>query len=194
MSDQGRVPPRQRVVKNFPVMLANGVPTVDIATWRLRLFGLVEREVELSYEQLKALPVVKRVADFHCVTGWSRLGDEWEGVWVRDVIALAQPKPEAQFVMVHCLDNYTTNLDLAVLMDDGMLVWAINGELLTPEHGYPLRLLVPSRYGWKSAKWVHALEFMAEDKPGYWEERGYHMRGDVWMEERYHDNLFRRRR
>ncbi len=194
MSEQTRVPPRQRVVKTFPVMLANGVPTVDISSWRLRLFGLVEQEVELTYEQLKMLPIVRQEADFHCVTGWSRLGDVWEGVWVRDVVALAKTKPEARFVMVHCLDGYTTNLDLEVLLKEGMLVWAMNGELLSPEHGYPLRLLVPSRYGWKSAKWVHALEFMAEDKSGYWEERGYHMRGDVWAEERYRDDFARRRR
>ncbi len=194
MSEQKRVPPRQRIVKTFPVMLANGVPTVDISSWRLRLFGLVEQEVELTYEQLKVLPIVRQEADFHCVTGWSRLGDVWEGVWVRDVVALAKPKPEARFVMVHCLDGYTTNLDLEVLLEEGMLVWAMNGALLSPEHGYPLRLLVPSRYGWKSAKWVHALEFMAEDKPGYWEERGYHMRGDVWAEERYRDDFVRRRR
>ncbi len=194
MSEQKRVPPRQRIVKTFPVMLANGVPTVDISSWRLRLFGLVEQEVELTYEQLKVLPIVRQEADFHCVTGWSRLGDVWEGIWVRDVVALAKPKPEARFVMVHCLDGYTTNLDLEVLLEEGMLVWAMNGALLSPEHGYPLRLLVPSRYGWKSAKWVHALEFMAEDKPGYWEERGYHMRGDVWAEERYRDDFVRRRR
>lgn len=194
MSETQRVPPRQRVVKTFPVLSIGGAPHIDIAAWRLRLFGLVENEVELTYEQLRSLPVARREADFHCVTGWSRLGDVWEGVWVRDVVALAKPKQEARFVMVHCYDGYTTNLDLEVLMADGMFVWAVNGEPLTPEHGYPLRLLVPSRYGWKSAKWVHALEFLAEDKPGYWEERGYHMRGDVWAEERYRDAFARRHR
>ncbi len=194
MSEAQRVPPRQRVVKTFPVLSIGDAPHIDIEAWRLRLFGLVENEVELTYEQLRSLPVARREADFHCVTGWSRLGDVWEGVWVRDVVALAKPKPEARFVMVHCYDGYTTNLDLEVLMADGMFVWAVNGEPLTPEHGYPLRLLVPSRYGWKSAKWVHALEFLAEDKPGYWEERGYHMRGDVWAEERYRDAFVRRHR
>ncbi|GBC97846.1 Protein-methionine-sulfoxide reductase catalytic subunit MsrP [bacterium HR17] len=188
-----RLPPRQRVVRTFPVMLSNGVPVVDIAQWRLRLFGLVEREVALTFEQVRALPVVRRVCDFHCVTGWSRLGDEWEGVWVREVLALARPKPEARFVMAHSCDGYMTNLDLQVVLDDGMLVWAVNGEPLSPEHGYPLRLLVPSRYGWKSAKWLCGLELMAEDRPGYWEQRGYHMRGDVWAEERYSVPFARRR-
>lgn len=185
--EQHRVPPRQRVVKTFPVMVSLGIPTVDIATWRLRIFGLVENEITLTYEQVRTFPAIRKEADFHCVTGWSRLGDVWEGVLVRDVLKLAQPKPEAQFVMVHSFDGYTTNLDLAVVMDEGMLVWSVNGEPLTPEHGYPLRLLVPSRYGWKSAKWVCAFELMAENVPGYWEERGYHMRGDVWAEERYGD-------
>ena len=193
MSEQSRVPPRQRVVKTFPVLSINGTPEIDMAKWRLKLFGLVEREIELTYEQIRSLPVARKEADFHCVTGWSRLGDVWEGVWVRDVVALAQPKPEAKFVMVHCYDGYTTNLDLHVLLEEGMLVWAVNGEPLAPEHGYPLRLIVPSRYGWKSAKWVSAFEFMAEDKPGYWEERGYHMRGDVWAEERYSERPVRRR-
>lgn len=186
MSEQGhRLPPRQRVVRSFPVMLALGVPQVDLEQWRLRIFGLVENEVSLTYEEIRSLPVVRRRCDFHCVTGWSRLDDEWEGVWVRDVLALARPKPEARFVMAHSCDGYTTNLDLEVVLADGMLVWAVNGQPLTPEHGYPLRLLVPSRYGWKSAKWLWGLELMAEDKPGYWEQRGYHMRGDVWKEERY---------
>ncbi len=194
MDESNRVPPRQRVVKTFPVLSIDGTPQIDIKDWRLRLFGLVEREVELTYEQIRSLPIARREADFHCVTGWSRLGDIWEGVWARDVIALAQPKPEAEFVMVHCYDGYTTNLDLKVLLEDGIFVWAVNGELLSPEHGFPLRLLVPSRYGWKSAKWISALEFMAEDKPGYWEERGYHMRADVWAEERYREGTAIRKR
>lgn len=185
MGEQNRIPPRQKVIKTFPVLSVSGTPTIDINEWRLRVFGLVEREIELTYEELRSLPVVRKEADFHCVTGWSRLGDVWEGVWVKDVMALAKPKLEARFVMVHCYDGYTTNLDLEVLVDEGMLVWSMNGEPLTPEHGYPLRLLVPSRYAWKGGKWVHALELMAEDKHGYWEEKGYHIRGDVWAEERY---------
>jgi DMSO/TMAO reductase YedYZ molybdopterin-dependent catalytic subunit len=162
-----------------------GVPKVDLTQWRLRIFGLVENEVSLTYEQIRSLPIARRRCDFHCVTGWSRLDDEWEGVWARDVLALAKPKPNARFLMAHSCDGYTTNLDLEVVLNDGMLVWAVNGQPLTPEHGYPLRLLVPSRYGWKSAKWLCGLELMADDKPGYWEQRGYHMRGDVWKEERY---------
>ncbi|MGQ9463569.1 MAG: sulfite oxidase-like oxidoreductase [Candidatus Fervidibacter sp.] len=193
MSEQSHIPPNQRVVKTFPVLSIGSTPEIEITRWRFKLFGLVENELELNYEQIRSLPLVRREANFHCVTGWSRLGDVWEGVWARDVIALAKPKPEAQFVMVHCYDGYTTNLDLKVLLDEGMLVWAVNGEALSPEHGYPLRLLIPSRYGWKSAKWVHAFEFMAEDKPGYWEERGYHMRADVWAEERYREGWKRRR-
>jgi len=193
VSEQTRIPPRQKVVKTFPVLSISSTPQIDIASWRLKLFGLVEKEIELTYEQVRSLPIARREADFHCVTGWSRLGDVWEGIWVREIVLLASPKPEAKFVMVHCYDGYRTNLDLHVLIDDGMLVWAINGEPLSPEHGFPLRLIVPSRYGWKSAKWVSAFEFMAEDEPGFWEERGYHMRGDVWAEERYQDQPVKRK-
>ncbi|MCS7254486.1 MAG: sulfite oxidase-like oxidoreductase [Armatimonadota bacterium] len=191
MCGKTRIPPNQKVTDDFPIFSISGTPQIDIANWRLKLLGLVEREVELTYEQIRSLPIAHREADFHCVMGWSRLGDVWEGVWVRDVIAFAQPKPEAKFVIVHCYDGYTTNLDLQVLLEDGMLVWAVNGQNLTHEHGYPLRLIVPSRYAWKSAKWVSAFEFVAEDKPGYWEQRGYHMRGDVWAEERRKEGYVR---
>ncbi len=180
-----RVPPRQKVVQTFPVMTSQGIPRIDVQQWRLSVIGRVKEPLSLTYDQVRQMPSVDRVCDFHCVTGWSRLGDRWTGIWARDLIVRAKPLPRASFVFVHSCDGYTTNLDLEIVLSDGMLVWAVNGQELTVEHGYPLRLLVPSRYGWKSAKWVHTLELMEEDRPGYWEERGYHMKGDVWAEERY---------
>lgn len=180
-----KVPPRQKVVKTFPVMTSQGIPQIDLEQWRLSVIGLVENPLLLTYQEVRQLPAGDRVCDFHCVTGWTRLGDTWTGIWVRDLLALARPLPQAAFLFITCCDGYTTNLDLPVVREDGMLVWSINGQDLTIEHGFPLRLLVPSRYGWKSAKWVHTLELTEHDRPGYWEERGYHMRGDVWAEERY---------
>ena len=189
LSLHGRLPPGQHLVTNFPVLHVGPVPRFDLQTWRLRLFGLVGEEKHFTYQELtsgEAFPLARVQADFHCVTSWSKLDNVWEGVRCIDLLARVAVKPQARYVMVHCAYGYTTNIPLADLQRrDVLLAWRHNGADLAPEHGYPLRLVVPHLYAWKSAKWVQGLEFMAEDKPGYWEQRGYHMYGDPWREQRY---------
>jgi DMSO/TMAO reductase YedYZ molybdopterin-dependent catalytic subunit len=184
--DQDRVPPGQRVTEKFPVLHYGGVPRFDRQSWDLQVFGLVEEPLALSYDQVLKLPTTRIVADIHCVTSWSKLDTVWEGVLFRDFWELVRAKPEAGFVMVHCEQGFTTNLPLDVLLDDDVLLaYRYDDAPLTPEHGYPLRLVVPKRYFWKSAKWVRGLELMAEDRLGFWEVRGYHNNADPWNEERY---------
>jgi len=181
-----RIPPGQRLAEGFPVLDLGILPDVPHGDWRLLLLGQVRQEVELDWAQLQALPQCTDVSDFHCVTHWSRLDVAWEGVRARDLIALAQPLPEARFVTLHGYDGYTTNLPLTALLDPEVLVaHGVDGGPLAPEHGGPVRLVVPRRYAWKSAKWLKAMEFHAEDRPGYWEARGYHNDADPWQEERY---------
>ena len=184
--DSARVPPHQIVTDKFPVMTVGGVPNVPRAEWRLRLVGLVEREAELDWEALSALSQTQETRDFHCVTQWSKFDVEWAGVRASDLFGLCSPKPEATHVMLHCYDGYTTNVDLERLRaDDVLFAHSLAGAPLDSDHGGPVRLVVPSVYGWKSAKWVGAVEFMPADSPGFWEQRGYHMRGDYWKEERF---------
>ena len=185
-AQQGRVPPGQRLTEKFPVLHYGSVPKFDPQTWELKVFGLVENPLTLSYDEFTALPTVRIVADIHCVTGWSKLDTMWEGVPFKKMMELARPKPEARFVMVHCEQGYDTNLPLDVTMDDDVLLaYTYDDAPLAPEHGYPLRLVVPKRYLWKSAKWVRGLELMAQDRRGFWEVRGYHNDADPWKEERY---------
>lgn len=180
-----RIPPGQSLAEGFPVLDLGILPDVRHEDWRLRLFGLVRQELELDWSALMDLPQVTDVSDFHCVTTWSCLGLAWEGVPLREVLALAGPLPEAGFVTLHGYDGYTTNLPLAALQDeDVLLAHGLDGGPLAPEHGGPVRLVVPKRYAWKSAKWLKAIEFHAEDHPGYWEVRGYHNNADPWQEER----------
>ena len=182
----GRVPPGQYVTSKMPVMSANGTPKIDLATWRLRIFGEVESPLEFSWEEFKALTQTNQTSDFHCVTQWSRLDTVWEGVQVRFVLEQARPRVEAKYVTAHCYDGYTTNLLLAdLLRDDALFAHMLDGSPLPPEHGGPMRLVVPHRYGWKSAKWLESLELLTEDKSGYWEQLGYHDRADPWKEERF---------
>ncbi len=181
-----RVPPGQRLTDRFPVLHYGPLPSFDPTTWDLRLFGLVEKEIVFTYEQFTALPTVKIVADIHCVTTWSRLDTVWEGVAFSELMNHVRLLPEARYVLIHCEYGYTTNLPLETLMDDDVLLaYRYDDAPLAPEHGYPLRLVVPKRYFWKSAKWVRGTEFMAQDRPGFWEQRGYHNSGDPWKEERY---------
>lgn len=183
---QRRVPPGQRLTDRFPVLHYGTVPRFDPATWTLRVFGLVEHERVFRYEEFTALPTTRIVADIHCVTGWSKLDTVWEGVRFRDLAALVVPKPEAHYVMFHCEQGFTANLPLEVAMDDDVLLaWKYDDKPLTPEHGYPLRAVVPKRYFWKSAKWVRGVEFMAQDRLGFWEQYGYNNSADPWKEERY---------
>jgi DMSO/TMAO reductase YedYZ molybdopterin-dependent catalytic subunit len=188
--ENGRVPPGQFVTKKFPVLTYGSTPKIDLSTWRLRLWGLVEKEVTLNWEQFTKLPWTKLTADFHCVTQWSRLDNLWEGVLFHDVAAMAKPMSNAKTVTAHCYGGYTTNVPLEVLMDeDVLLAHKLDGEPLIPEHGWPVRLVVPKRYAWKSAKWLNGLEFIDVDKPGFWEVRGYNNEGDPWKEERFWPEL-----
>jgi DMSO/TMAO reductase YedYZ molybdopterin-dependent catalytic subunit len=181
-----RVPPGQFVTEKFPVLHYGPVPKVDLAKWDFRLFGLVESPVRFTWEEFRALPATQITCDIHCVTRWSKLDTTWEGVRFKDLVSHVKIRPEATHVMAHCEYGFTTNVALEVLMDDDVLLaWGYDGKPLEPEHGYPLRLLVPKRYFWKSAKWVRGLEFMAGDRPGFWEQNGYHMEGDYWKEQRF---------
>ncbi|MGH2768465.1 MAG: sulfite oxidase-like oxidoreductase [Actinomycetota bacterium] len=180
------LPPGQKVARGWPVLHYGPVPSFDPATWDLKVWGEVERSITLSYQELRALPAARSRGDFHCVTKFSVLDNEWEGVAFSVIADMCRPKPEAGFVMAHCEHGYEANLPLELMLDDDVLLaWGRNGERLTPEHGYPLRLVVPKRYAWKSAKWVRGVEFMAKDRRGFWEERGYHNSADPLKEERY---------
>ncbi len=188
--ERSNAPPGQFVTSKFPVLTYGTTPRVEKKDWRLRLFGLVEKEMELDWEQFMALPQSMVTADFHCVTQWSRLDNVWEGVLFRDVASLVKVRPEARYVMAHCYGGYTTNLPLEVILEENViLAHRHDGQDLPREHGGPVRLVVPSRYGWKSAKWLNGIEFMAQDRPGFWEQRGYHMNGDPWKEERFWPEL-----
>ena len=188
--DGAKAPPGQYLTEKFPVLTFGPTPRIDMDTWRFRVFGLVEEELELDWSSFVSVDRTTVDAEFHCVTQWSRLDNTWEGVAFNELIQLVSPRPQAKFVMVHCYGGYTTNLALDVLQDrDVLFAHRHDGAPLAPEHGGPLRLIVPKRYGWKSAKWVNGLEFMVEDAPGFWEERGYHMEGDPWKEDRFWDGL-----
>ncbi len=183
-----RLPPGQVLTERWPVLHYGPVPPFDPKTWDFQVFGLVEQPLRLSYEEFRALPRVAVAADMHCVTTWSRFDMRWEGVAAREIVARVRPKPEARFVIVHCEQGYTTNLPLAEFADsDCLFADTESGRPLTPEHGFPLRLVVPKLYAWKSAKWVRKIEFAATDRPGFWEVRGYHNHADPWREERYSD-------
>jgi DMSO/TMAO reductase YedYZ molybdopterin-dependent catalytic subunit len=183
-----RIPPGQSRTKKWPVLDASGAPPIDPARWRFGISGLVGKEVEWTWEEFLRLPRVKVFADFHCVTRWSRLGNLWEGVATRELVRLAGgARPEARFVLVHGYDRgWTTNLPLDdFLAADALVATHHDGEPISADHGGPARLIVPRLYAWKSAKWVAGVELLAEDRPGFWEKNGYHMRGDPWVEERY---------
>lgn len=183
---QQRIPPGQYQTTKFPVLTYGETPQVNLAEWQFKIWGLVERPIILTWEKLQALPRKEITCDLHCVTRWSQLDMKWEGVSFAEVAKLAMPKPEANFVMQHCYGGYTTNLPLAELYDeDVLLADSYDGKPLAPEHGGPLRMLVPKLYLWKSAKWLNGLEFMAKDQAGFWERYGYHNHGDPWTEERF---------
>ncbi len=183
---QNRVPPGQRITEGWPVLHYGGVPRMDEANWRFRIFGLVAKERTLTLPEFLALPMVKVFSDAHCVTGWSRLDNLWEGVSALALKDLAKILPQAGFVIVHAAGNFTTNLSFGdFFKEDVLFAVRHNGRLLQPDHGAPVRLVVPRLYFWKSAKWVTGIEFTSEDRPGFWESHGYHNRGDPWKEERY---------
>ncbi|HXU44724.1 MAG TPA: sulfite oxidase-like oxidoreductase [Thermoanaerobaculia bacterium] len=181
-----RVPPGQYVTNKWPVLTYGPVPDTKSADWRLRLFGRVEKEVELGWLELKALPRARVTADFHCVTRFSTLDNLWEGFSTRNLLAQASVLPDATHVMIHCDGGYTTNLPLEdFLSERALFVDTWNGRHLPRDHGGPLRLIVPHLYAWKSGKWVNGVELLAEDRRGFWEENGYHAYGDPWSEQRF---------
>ena len=181
-----RVPPGQRLVKTWPVLHFGTIPDFDPASWDLEVSGLVEQPYRLTYDELKALGPVDVRADMHCVTGWSTLDNTWTGVPFRVLAERAGVQAQATWVIAHCEYGYTSDLSLEAMMDDDVLVaWAHGGADLTREHGFPLRLVVPKRYAWKSAKWLRGLEFVDRNVRGFWEVRGYHVHADPWREERY---------
>lgn len=181
-----RVPAGQTLVTNFPVLDLGIQPDIPLEQWALRVHGLVENEINLDWAAYRALPQVEDTSDFHCVTRWSQLDLNWAGVRARDLLALARPLPNAQFVTLHGYDGYTTNISLEALLDDDVLVaHSVRGAPLSRAHGGPVRLVVPKRYAWKSAKWLKAIELHAVNRPGFWEERGYHDEADPWKEERF---------
>ena len=188
-----RIPPRQVQTYKWPVLHTGEVPPFVPLKWDLTLFPkpLVNDVKTFSWTEFQALPRIKVFADMHCVTRWSKLDNLWEGISTLELLKYVTVSPQARFVMVHCEYGFCTNLPIADFFDnDCLFALKHNGNDLTPDHGYPVRLVIPRLYAWKSAKWVRGIEFMEDDRPGYWEEwrhGGYHMRGDPWTEERHRE-------
>jgi len=181
-----RIPPGQYRTDKFPVLHYGSVPRVDLERWDFRVFGAVAHPFTLTWEAFQALPRKQVLTDIHCVTRWSKLDTAWEGVAIQEILSAAGVQPEATHVLAHCEQGYTTNMPLSVLDDDDVLLAdTFDGQPLEPDHGYPLRLLVPKRYFWKSAKWIRGLEFLDHDMPGFWERYGYHNDADPRKEERF---------
>jgi DMSO/TMAO reductase YedYZ molybdopterin-dependent catalytic subunit len=184
--DPARLPPGQYLTEKWPVLHAGSVPGVDLATWDFRVSGEVEEPLRLTWDELRALPATEITLDIHCVTRWSRFDATFRGVHWRELAERCRPKPSARFVVAHAEQGFTSNVPLASLEDDRALIaYEADGEPLTPDHGWPLRLVVPHKYFWKSAKWLRGLELTSTDRPGFWERYGYHNDADYWKEERY---------
>jgi DMSO/TMAO reductase YedYZ molybdopterin-dependent catalytic subunit len=184
--DPARLPPGQYLTEKWPVLHAGTVPQTELASWNFKVFGEVEEPLTLTYDELQALPQTEVTIDIHCVTRWSRFDTGFKGVHWRELAKLVRPKPTARFVLAHAEQGFTANVPLeALTSDDALIAWEADGEPLEPEHGSPLRLVVPSRYFWKSAKWLRGLELLASDQPGFWERYGYHNDADFWQEQRY---------
>ena len=181
-----RLPPGQKVVEDWPVLTYGGIPRIGTKDWKLRIFGLVEKEVEFTWEQFTALPRAKVHTDIHCVTTWSKFDTNFEGLAVTELMKHVKVKPGVQAVMAHCFGGYTANLTMEdFLRPENLLAYIYEDSPLPIEHGGPCRLFVPHLYFWKSAKWLNGIELISKDEPGFWERYGYHLRGDPWKEERY---------
>ncbi|MDQ4099767.1 MAG: sulfite oxidase-like oxidoreductase [Chloroflexota bacterium] len=180
-----RLPPGQIAAKRWPVLHQGEVPPFDPTTWDLRVFGRVARPLRLSWEEFGALPQTEMTGDLHCVTRWSKLDNSWRGVALNVLLEQASPTEEAAHLLFHCDGGYTANLALEATDELILLATHHDGAPLTPEHGYPLRVLAPERYAWKSAKWLRGIEVLTEDRPGFWERYGYHNEADAWREERF---------
>jgi DMSO/TMAO reductase YedYZ molybdopterin-dependent catalytic subunit len=184
--DPARLPPGQYLTEKWPVLHAGDVPDVDLATWRFDVRGEVEEPLTFTYDELRGLPATDVTTDIHCVTRWSRFDARFRGVHWRELAPLCRPRPSARFVIAHAEQGFSANVPLAAIEDENaLIVYEADGEPLTPEHGWPVRLLVPSKYFWKSAKWLRGLELSAVDKPGFWERYGYHNDADYREEQRY---------
>lgn len=185
-ADPKRLPPGQVLTEKWPVLHYGRVPTYELDKWRLRVFGEVERELSLSYRDLLELPAQEVLCDIHCVTTWSRFDNRFFGVPLAHVAELAGARPEAEFVEFHCYAGFTTSVPVEfALAQDALLTYQHDGQPLAPEHGYPVRALLPRKYFWKSAKWVEGIEFRSRDELGFWERNGYNNSADPWREERY---------
>jgi DMSO/TMAO reductase YedYZ molybdopterin-dependent catalytic subunit len=184
--DPARLPPGQYFTEKWPVLHAGEVPDVDAGTWTLEIGGEVEQPLSLGFDALKELPATEVTTDIHCVTRWSRFDARFKGVHWRELARLCEPKPTANFAIAHAEAGFTANVPLAALEDPNALIaYEADGEPLTPEHGGPVRLVIPTKYFWKSAKWLTGIELSSIDKPGFWERYGYHNNADFWQEERY---------
>jgi DMSO/TMAO reductase YedYZ molybdopterin-dependent catalytic subunit len=184
--DPARVPPGQYLTERFPVLTVGPNPEYDLASWDFQLYGEVEDQLQLSWDELMGLPQKDVLVDIHCVTRWSKLDTSWRGVLLRDLLEMARVRPAGRYVMAYSDGGYTTNLPLDVVVgDDVLLAYAYDGKPLEPDHGAPLRLLAPRRYFWKSAKFLRRIEVMSEDRMGFWELNGYHNDADPWKEQRH---------
>jgi DMSO/TMAO reductase YedYZ molybdopterin-dependent catalytic subunit len=184
--DPDRLPPGQYLTEKWPVLHAGTVPNTDLATWDFRVFGEVESPLTLSWDEFTALPTREITTDIHCVTRWSRFDTSFKGVHWSELAKVVKPKPSARYVLAHAEQDFTANVPIAALEDEeALLAYEADGEPLTPEHGWPLRLVIPKRYFWKSAKWLRGIELLDHDEPGFWERLGYHNEADYWKEERY---------
>jgi DMSO/TMAO reductase YedYZ molybdopterin-dependent catalytic subunit len=184
---ENRLPPNQVRTLKWPVLDSGGPPEIDLTSWKFEVTGLVRNRLSWSWQEFQSLPRVRVKADFHCVTRWSRLDNLWEGVSVSEILTRAEVSGTARYVLVHAYDNdWTTNMPLADFdLEDALFAFNHDGEPISLDHGGPLRLIVPRLYAWKSAKWVRGIELLDQDVAGYWEDGGYHMRGDPWKEERF---------
>src|SRR6478672_1402650 len=181
-----RLPPGQYLTEKGPVLHYGSVPRTDLKTWDFKVWGEFENPFEFSWAEFKTFPRKELHTDIHCVTRWSRLDADFDGVPIQYILERAKLKPTARFVLAHAEQGYTANLPLEVLNDDDVILAdSADGAPLTPDHGYPLRLVVPKRYFWKSAKWVRGLQFVPADRPGFWERYGYNNDADPWKEERF---------
>ncbi|MCC6315111.1 MAG: molybdopterin-dependent oxidoreductase [Thermomicrobiales bacterium] len=184
----GRLPPGQIAAKRWPALHKGEVPPFDPETWEFRVWGLVGRELRLSWETFQALPRVTADGDLHCVARWSKLDNCWDGAPGRELLRLTEPSPAARFVIMHAEGGYTANVPMETFAEEGVLLAVgLDGEPLTPKHGAPVRAVLPRLYAWKSVKWLRGLELTAEDRPGFWENYGYHNDADAWKEERFAD-------
>jgi len=184
-----RLPPGQHLTQDWPVLDLGLTPNVNRERWRLDVYGAVKTPLFWDFAQFSAQPQSTFISDIHCVTTWSRYDNQWEGLSTRALLDACRPKPDARFVSLESYDGYTTNLSLEDFSsDDALLAHTWQGTPIDRDHGGPVRVIVPHLYFWKSAKWLQRIEFREHDKPGYWEVRGYHNRGDPWEEQRYSDD------